>query len=211
MSHLQRITLSAVAIGLTGMLGACSLGGDDTAAEAPETAAASQSAGGDAGGGDAGEAGAGGEGASGEGSPGSAGLDPNNVPDPITSQEIPAAVEGDPDATMTVDFFGLQRDGETLVGQFAFTVNGDSDEPRWLYHYLGDSGWNPYLLDTQNLRKHAVIGQAEAKAQTATQGAKFVPGQTFYAFAVFAAPEDVETVAVAAVEGAPLIADVPVP
>lgn len=149
------------------------------------------------------------------GEPGSAeaaGIDPNNVPDPIATGEVPAAVEGDPDATMTVEFYGLYRDGKTVVGQFAFTVNSESSQdPAWLYHYLGDSTWTPFLVDSQNLKKHNVLRDTTGviRPQTDSQGAKFLPGQKFYAFAVFAAPpEDVTTVNVAPVDGMAIVQDV---
>lgn len=145
----------------------------------------------------------------GEGSAQAAGLDPHDLPDPVATLEVPADVDGDPDATMTIDFFGLQRNEKTVVGRFAFTVNSDtgSTEERWLYHYLGNSAWHPYLLDTQNLKKHSVLSDGLHRAQTSFQGAMFAPGQRFYTFAVFAAPE-APSVAVSATEGAHLIQDV---
>ena len=139
------------------------------------------------------------------GSAEAAGLDPNDLPDPVASQEIPAVVEGDDEATMTVDLFPLKRQGETVVAQFAFTVNSEKtdedDDGSDLYNYLGGS-WTPFLVDSQNLRKHKVLEYTVDRAQTAYQGTKFKPGQTHYAFAVFAAPPpDVKEVEFSVVDG----------
>src|SRR5699024_11792075 len=81
--------------------------------------------------------------------------------------------------------------------QFGFTVNSSSTEEDWLYGYLGDSSWSPSLVDSQNLRKHSVLKKSINRAQTAVQGPEFTPGETYYAFAVFAAPPpDVDEVEV---------------
>lgn len=104
-----------------------------------------------------------------------AGFDLNDLPDPIATQDIPAVVEGD-DATVTVDLFALERQGETVVGQFGFTVNSSSAEEDWLYGHLGDSSWSPFLVDSQNLRKHSVLKKSINRAQTEVQGPKFTPG-----------------------------------
>lgn len=139
-----------------------------------------------------------------------AGVDLSDLGEPVASSDVPAVVEGDPDATMTVAFYGLERDGETVVGTYSFTVHSDSTDPRWIYHYLGDQGWRPYLVDPENLNKHDVLrGEGGQEAQTAYQGVQFAPGQTLYAYAMFAAPpEDVDAMDVAIVDSAPMLTGV---
>ncbi|MFC0675405.1 hypothetical protein [Brachybacterium hainanense] len=138
------------------------------------------------------------------------GVDLTAVGEPVASAEVPAVVEGDPAATMTVSLHGLRREGKTLVATYSFTVHSEtSDTEEWIYDYLGAQGWHPYAIDTVNLNKHEVLGGGEA--QTDYQGAKFRPGQTLYAYASFAAPpEDVTTMDVLLVDGAPLASGVPI-
>ena len=198
MHPIRTLTCAAAAIALTTSLAACSSGDSDDAGD-QATDSASQEAGGAEAEEDRGA----------EGSAEAAGFDMENMPEPVASEDIPAVVEGDPDATMTVDFYGLHREGKTVVGQFAFTVNANGGEGEdWLYGYLGRQSWEPFLVDSQNLRKHSVLKGANnsAKAQTNYQGPKFAPGQTYYAFAVFAAPpNDVQEVQVSAVDGMNLV------
>ncbi|MDO5661159.1 MAG: hypothetical protein Q4G40_00560 [Brachybacterium sp.] len=141
-----------------------------------------------------------------------AGIDVQALGDPVATVEIPAAVEGDPEATLTAELYPLERRGDTVLATVAFSVTSEmSSDDRWLYHYLGDRRWTPHAIDTVNLRKHEVMGGRGGAqlAQTDSQGAKFRPGETFYAYAVFAAPPaDVETMDVMVVEGAPLVKDV---
>lgn len=192
---LIRRTALSVAAALALTLTACSSGSDaeEPNAEGAETQGAAQESGEDAG--SKGES----------GSAEAAGLDPNDLPDSVASQEIPAAVDGDDKATMTVELFPLKRQGETVVAQFAFTVNSektDEDDGDDLYGYLGDASWNPFLVDSRKLRKHNVLDKFPQRAQTSYQSTKFKPGQTHYAFAVFAAPPpDVDEVEVAVVDG----------
>lgn len=198
MRSIRRTALSAAAVVLAVTLTACSSGDDSEASttEGSESQEAVEESGESDGSDSKGEA----------GSAEAAGLDLNDLPDPIASQDIPAVVEGDDDATMTVDLFALKRQGETVVGQFGFTVNSSSTEEDWLYGYLGDSGWSPFLVDSQNLRKHSVLKKSINRAQTAVQGPKFTPGETYYAFAVFAAPPpDVDEVEVSVVDGMNLV------
>ncbi|GAA5167760.1 hypothetical protein [Ornithinimicrobium tianjinense] len=139
-----------------------------------------------------------------------AGVDLTAV-DPLATATVPAVVEGDADATMEVALLGLRRDGKVLVGTYSFTVTSDAPnpEPRWIYHYLGDQGWDPYLVDTVNLTRHDVLGNGSA--QTDYQGPKFLPGQTLYAYAMFAAPaEDVTEMSVSLVDSAPAVTGVPI-
>lgn len=194
-----RPTTAIASLALVLSLGACSLGSDDTAADQQspdDTSAVGESP----------SAAPSGE----PGSPESAGLDPDNLPEPVAAATVPArAGEGDQsDATMTVELLGLSREGRTVVGQFAFTIDAAAgSEPNHLYHYLGNSGWAPFFIDNTNLKRHRVLSDSSGviRAQTDYQGGKFGPGQTFYAFAVFAAPpEDVTEVDVAMVDGAPL-------
>ncbi|GAA1706240.1 hypothetical protein [Brachybacterium phenoliresistens] len=139
-----------------------------------------------------------------------AGVDLTALGEPVASAEVPAIVEGDPAATMTVSLHGLRREGGTLVATYSFTVHSETSEAEgWIYDYLGSQGWHPYAIDTVNLNKHEVLGGGAA--QTDYQGAKFRPGQTLYAYASFAAPpEDVTTMDVLLVEGAPLASGVPI-
>lgn len=135
-----------------------------------------------------------------------AGVDLTSVGDPVATAEIPGNVEGNPEATMTVQLFGLEKQGETVVATFGFTVNSDtgSQDERQLYHFLGNAGWHPYAIDTVNLNKHGVLGGAKV-GQTDYQSMRFKPGQTFYAYASFAAPPaDVTTMDVMMVDGAPM-------
>ncbi len=176
--------------------------GSGTDDEAPEAS----DGGGEAGSGGAGSSDTGTEDGVVDGSAAAAGVDLTDLGDPVATAEIPASVEGDPEATMTVQLFGLEKQGETVVATFAFTVNSEdgSDEQRQLYHYLGNTGWHPYAIDTVNLNKHGVLGGAKT-GQTDYQGSRFKPGQTFYDYASFAAPPaDVTTMDVMMVDGAPM-------
>lgn len=138
-----------------------------------------------------------------------AGVDPGKVGDPIASAEAPAIVKGDPKATVTVNLHSLTRSGATVVAVYSFQVHSThTDHEGDLYDYFGD-GWHPFLIDTKNLNRHDVM-TGDGPAQTAYQGANFRPGQTFYAFAVFAAPPaDVTTMDASLADGTPMATEVP--
>lgn len=223
-----RVLKAAAALGLVAALTAgCQFGLDDGGADADPTAEQEQGAeeGGDPdeadGPSDGGGEAAGEPGESGEsGDPvvdedaQAAGVDLTDVGEPIASAEVPAAVEGDPEATMTVSLHGLTRQDETLVAVYSFRVEASeaaSTDPRWIYHYAADQGWNPYAVDTTNLNRHGVLSDSTGtiRSQTEYQGPKFRPGQTLYAYAMFAAPpEDVTTMDVLLIDGAPLATEV---
>lgn len=141
-----------------------------------------------------------------------AGVNPADLGEPVFTAEIPAVVDGDPEATMTVSLYGLRRSGETLIATFSFLVNSSAKdvESSWLWDYLGGQGWNPFAVDTVNLNRHGVMKSDQNQyTQTEYQGTEFLPGQTFYAFAMFAAPpKDVTTMDVNLVDGAPMATDV---
>lgn len=142
-----------------------------------------------------------------------AGIDLTDVGDPIATTTIPAVVSDDPDATMDVSLYSLERDGQTVIGTYSFHVSSDSEtqEAEWIYAYLGDTSWTPHLIDTQNLARHDVLLQAGVRAMTAYQGAKFRPGQTFFAYAAFAAPPaDVTTMTASLVDGGAPVREVPI-
>lgn len=138
-----------------------------------------------------------------------AGVDPSTVGDPIASAEGPAIVPGDPEATMTVNLHSLTRSGETVVAVYSFQVHSThTDHEGDLFNYIG-AGWNPFLIDTKNLNRHDVM-TGGGSAQTRYIGPEFRPGQTFYAFAVFAAPPaDVTTMDASLGEGTPMATEVP--
>lgn len=142
-----------------------------------------------------------------------AGIDPANPPKPITSTSQPAVVKGDPKATLKIDLLGVKRQEKTVMVTVAFTVNATSNvaEERWLYHYLGNESWRPTLIDTKSLNLHKVVRAGVSHVQTDSQGPKFLPGQTMYAFALFAAPpNDVSSVDVVLNEGLLPIPAVPI-
>lgn len=136
-----------------------------------------------------------------------AGVDPATVGPAVATGTVPVKVSGDPDATMDVSIHSLTREGKTVVGIFSFTVSSKATdaEPEWLYDYLGSQSWRPHLIDTVNLTRHDVLREGTTVAMTDSQGSNyFRPGQTVYGYAAFAAPpEDVDSMLVSLVEGAP--------
>ncbi len=147
-----------------------------------------------------------------------AGVDLAELGEPVATATIPARVQGDPKATMDVRFYGLERHGKAVVGTFSFTVKttkqytGSSTMGTRLYDYLGQARWTPFLVDTTNLTRHDVLEANSTKAMTSDITVHFAPGQTFYAFAAFAAPQDgTKTVTVQMVDGAPPAQGVQVP
>lgn len=140
-------------------------------------------------------------------------IDPDNLPPSLGSVVVPAVVEGDPEATMKVDLLGLERQDQVVIATYSFVVTSSSStKDEWLYDYLGNSPWRPTLVDTKNLKLHAVLRPTGGGPEVMTeyQGSKFAPGQTYFAFAAFAAPPaDVTTMTVNAVEGGAAFTDVP--
>lgn len=144
-----------------------------------------------------------------------AGVDLGSLGEPVATAELPAVVEGDPDATLTVDFYGLRRSGDTVVGTYSFTPNSEVDVVQPLMTYLGGTVWDSYLIDPVNLNKHSVLrsedGMSSARTAAGATSPQFGPGQTWFTYAVFAAPPSgVDTVNVMFVQGAPMATGVPV-
>lgn len=142
-----------------------------------------------------------------------AGVEPSSLGDPVASATIPAVVVSDPEATMEVSLYSLTRDGESLIGLFSFRVDSadGADEPEWLYTYFGGQVWRPHLINTTDLARHDVLSEGSTSASTESQGVQFQPGQTFYAYAAFAAPSaDITTMTVSLADGAPAITGVPI-
>ena len=139
-----------------------------------------------------------------------AGVDLTNLPAPIASATIAAHVSGDPNAKLTINLHQLRRTGKVVTATFSFQVTSTVTEADSLFDYLNRQSWWPYLVDTQNLKRHDVVtgGGARAKTDDLTS---FAPGQTLYAYAMFAAPpQDVTTVDVQMLGGAPTATNVPI-
>lgn len=206
----RRGLLGAVALVGTVAVTGCTIGsgepgdGEDGTAGAEEGKDAGSDGAGSAsdGGGEEKSEGKGGETVVDDGAP----VDLDQLPEAIASASVPAHVDGDPDATLTVSLHELRRDGKRLIALFSFLVEStNEDEANWLYDYLGGDSWDPYLIDPVNLTKHLVLTGAGQRAQTDSQGAEFRPGQTLHGYAMFAAPpEDVTAMDVMLVEGAAL-------
>lgn len=138
-------------------------------------------------------------------------IDPDNLPPSLGTVTVPAVVKDDPAATMEVNLLGLRRQDKVVVATYSFVVKSDkSTTARWLYSYLGDKGWKPTLVDTKNLKLHDVLEGDGGKAMTESQGSMFAPGQTYFAYAAFAAPPaDVTDMTVKAVDGGAAFLAVP--
>ncbi len=197
------VAAALTALALTG----CSGGGDDTPSGSPSAGGSASSSGAPSTSGSAAPSAV-------PSSAETSGIDPQNPPEPIASATVPAVSPGesDPKATLTVDLLGLKRQDDLVVATFAFTPSSTDDEADWLYAWLGGQGWSPYLVDTKNLTRHDVVKSKDGVSFASDyQGSKFSSGQTWYAFAAFAAPPtDVTTVDVAAVDGAPAFTEVPI-
>ncbi|MFT3860820.1 hypothetical protein [Micropruina sp.] len=133
-----------------------------------------------------------------------------NIPAPIASATVAASVEGDPDAKLTINLHQLRRSGKVMIATFSFQVTSTQDEPSSLFDYLDSLLWQPYVVDTANLKRHDVLTGGGSRALT-SHLSKFAPGQTLYAYAMFAAPpEAVTTVNVQMLDGAPTATNVPI-
>lgn len=142
-----------------------------------------------------------------------AGVDLTALPAPLASGRTPARVSDDANATLEVVLYSLRRTGKTVTGTFSFRVitTNPSTGGGTLMGYLGTM-WNPYLVDTTNLKRHGVVSSASTPAMTASgaSGQRFRPGQTLYAYATFAAPPaDVTTMDVQLLDGIPTAVGVP--
>lgn len=142
-----------------------------------------------------------------------AGIDLTALPEPVATGRVPARVHDDPDATMEVALHALRRTGKVLVATFSFRVvsAGSGEGSATLYGYLGEL-WSPHLVDSVNLRRHRVLSNRNVPAQTQpVHSQRFRPGQTFYAYAMFAAPpEGVTTMDVQLLTGLPTAVGVPI-
>lgn len=144
-----------------------------------------------------------------------AGVNLSDVSDPVVTATVPAVVAGDPKATMDISLLSLSRDGQTLVGLFSFTVNSSMvDETDNLYSYLGGKSWSPYLVDTANLTRYDVLSNESGSIAAVTDSissVRFHPGQTSFGYAAFAVPpEDVTSMTVNLMDGAPAAVNVPI-
>lgn len=116
-----------------------------------------------------------------------AGVDLTNLPAPIASATAPAKVADDPNAKLTINLHQLRRSGKLMTATFSFQVQSTSTDTQSLYSYL-DAVWWPFLVDTTNLKRYDVIVGGGSRAMTDVSLANFAPGQTLYAYAMFAAP-----------------------
>lgn len=141
-----------------------------------------------------------------------AGIDPDDPPEPIGSATLPGkGSEGAP-TDVRIDLFGLKRQGELMVLTAAVTPDKSSkSEPQDFFGWI-DNSWYPQVIDTENLKVHDVVtekGGGPVMTKTGSVTTTFGPGQTYYMYAVFAAPpQDVDTVTVKLADGAPAVTGV---
>lgn len=205
--HLTARTAAAAAVMALTLGGCGALGGDDdSGSDGDGTSSSSEESGEDGDSdGDSGEES--GEGSGSEeldGAAEEAGVDPTKPPKPIASVTMPANSEADEPTDMTVDLISLKRQGDLMVLTVGVTPDKASKAKPSTFFKWTQSVFSPQVIDTKNLKVHNVAKADSLQVATGSSTVEFGPDQTMYMYAAFAAPpEDVDTVTVKAVEGAP--------
>lgn len=133
-----------------------------------------------------------------------AGVDPKKPPKPIASVTMPGTDEADHPTDMTVDLISLKRQDKLMVLTVGVTPDKASKAKPDTYFGWTANTFSPQVVDTKNLKVHNVAKADSLQVATGSSTVEFGPDQTMYMYAAFAAPpEDVDTVTVKAVEGAP--------
>lgn len=111
--------------------------------------------------------------------------------EPILSVTTGVTVEGDKDATLTVDMLEAKREGKFVKVVYGYTLHTTAeDEGNFNLWKVAGNQHNvfEYAIDQKNLNKHERLN---TRAIT-NQGVHLTPGKRTYATSVFAAPpEDV--------------------
>lgn len=139
-----------------------------------------------------------------------AGIDPATIGDPYATFEIGAGGLNDPDATLQIGVYPLQRDGKVVTLVARVTLDAPPEESAGLRVLFGGDAVRPVLVDTTNLRSHSVANAGSKQLTTDTLITRMSGGQTRYWHAVYAAPpEDITTMTVL-FDGVPAITEVPI-
>ena len=218
-SQLSRMPVLALAAALT--LGACSGDASGEGDASPTTQAAAETAdnGGDADGPDADGTGADGADADAErdeeeaASAAEAGVEPRELGDPVATVETAGNMSDDADATLTYDVYPLQRDGDILTFAARVTLNSTSTQSANLASIMGvgsNFSIGVSLIDTENLRRHAVVRAGSDTLSSTPLTIRMSAGQSRYISGVFAAPPDDVTTMTVVLDGIPAIANVPI-
>ncbi len=199
--RLRRVATTGAALAIALTLSACSAGSDgDTTADTEQSSSTTTA--GDSAGGDSQQAAE------------QAGIDTKNLPTPLATATVPGQIDGDPAATLDIAVLQLRRSGKTVVLTYSVTPHTTQDKADNLYQWFGESGTQPTLVDTTNLRLHRIPEQSNGVSgdvMTNLVNLKAASGQTVYVYAVFAAPpDDVTTMSVNVADGIPAMIDVPV-
>lgn len=141
-----------------------------------------------------------------------AGLDPTKPPKPLASVTMPGNTDADEPTDMTVDLISLKRQDELMVLTVGVTPDKKSKAKPDTYFGWTSNTFMPQVVDTKNLKVHNVVKEKSGGyVTTSDMSTEFGPGQTFYMYAVLAAPpKDVDTVTVKAIDGAPAFTGVTV-
>lgn len=133
------------------------------------------------------------------------GIDLSNQPAAIASVTVPYS--GDERIeNVKVDLIELRHRDKLMYGIFRVTAQGDYAETLSLYSILGDTSWEPSVLDMKNLKEYRPLSEL-----TTGQFSEAAAGQPIYVHAGWAYPEGAETVDIRISGGFPLLEGVPVP